>query len=322
MEDRRFHFVVTDADQGLRLDRFLSEQPSLDCSRSYVKQLINDGHVGLSSSRSLRPSLRLELGEEVSVTLPAPVSMEVEPEDIPLDVVFEDAHLIVVNKPVGMVVHPAPGHYTGTLVHALLFHCQDLSGIGGVMRPGIVHRLDRDTSGVMVAAKTDEAHQGLSHLFKHRPEGQIERVYAALARGNFREDQGTICTPFGRHPSKRQQYSSLFPADREAITHFQVEERFGLATLLSVRLQTGRTHQIRVHMADRQRGLIGDPLYGGRAPSQWPLFLRHFPRQALHARSLSFVHPVTQEWIACEADYPEDMGTLLARLRLFATAQA
>jgi 23S rRNA pseudouridine1911/1915/1917 synthase len=316
-----FVFVIEESEHGTRIDRYLASCPTLTCSRSYLKQLITDGHV-LIGTKPCRPSYKVRAGETVTVSIPPPRSLSLTPEDIPLDVLYEDSHLIVVNKPVGMVVHPAPGHYTGTLVHALLHHCQDLSGIGGALRPGIVHRIDRDTSGSLVVAKTDDAHRGLSTLFKERPKDQIARQYLAVARGTFREEKGTIETPYGRHPTKRQCYSSRFPADRQAITHFEVIESFGLATLVALRLETGRTHQIRVHLADRHRGLIGDQVYGGRPLARWPNFLKSFPRQALHAHTLSFVHPVTGERIHCEAPLPDDMAELLHNLRSLAASSS
>lgn len=313
--ESEFHtFSVEEHAHGMRIDRFLAMRSELTCSRSFLKQLITQGHV-LIDGAACRPSQKVTTGSTVQLEVPPPEPLELEPEDIPLDVLYEDPYLIVVNKPVGMVVHPAPGHFTGTLVHALLHHCTDLSGIGGVMRPGIVHRIDRDTSGVLVVAKTDEAHHGLSRLFKERKKDEISRHYWAIARGDFREGSGRIETPYGRHPKKRQCYSSLFPAEKHAITHFSVLERWTIATWLDITLETGRTHQIRVHMADRKRGLIGDPVYGGRAPHRWPGFLKHFKRQALHARSLSFIHPITQERVTCEAELPIDMLKMVEELR-------
>ncbi|TNE44676.1 MAG: RluA family pseudouridine synthase [Deltaproteobacteria bacterium] len=308
-----FTFTVLESDAGQRLDRFLAEQDTLTLSRSLLKRLIQDQHVTINQ-KGCKPSQRLQVGDHISILVPPPEEMELEPEDIPLDVLFEDSHLIVVNKPAGMVVHPAPGHSTGTLVHALLHHCHDLSGVGGTLRPGIVHRLDRDTSGVMVAAKHDAAHLGLAALFKHRPEGKLERRYWAVARGTFKEEKGTIETMYGRHPTDRKKYSSKVDGPRHAITHYWVLERYKFATLLELKLETGRTHQIRVHLADRQRSLVGDPVYGARPLSVWPNFLKQFPRHALHAQRLAFVHPVTEEWVDCSVQPPEDMRSLLEQL--------
>lgn len=307
-------FHISPDDTSQRLDRFLANQPALSISRSMLKRLIDDGEVRVNGQKA-KPSYRLQAADIVSVRIPAPKELSVQAENIPLKVLYEDADLIVVNKPSGMVVHPSPGHDKGTLVHALLHHCDDLSGVGGVLRPGIVHRLDKDTSGVMVAAKHDEAHQGLADLFKHRPKEKLDRRYLAVAQGSFREDEGTIDTRFGRHPTDRKRYSSKFGGSRQAITHFWVRERFSQATLLELKLETGRTHQIRVHLSDRHRSLIGDGVYGGRPLKTWPNALRQFPRQALHAFRLSFTHPISGEWISCEAEPPDDFQGLLEVLR-------
>lgn len=312
------HTVVVSAEgAGQRIDRFLASQEHLSLSRSLLQRLMLEGRVRVEE-QSVKPSTRLREGDSIQIIIPPPTSLLLTPEPIPLDILFEDEHLVVVNKPVGMVVHPAPGHDTGTLVHALLHHCRDLSGVGGVLRPGIVHRLDRDTSGVMVVAKHDAAHHGLATLFKERPQGQLDRRYVAVAQGSFVEDHGIIDTPYGRHPVDRKKFSSQVFAQsghgRRAITEFWVQERFPWATLLELKLHTGRTHQIRVHLADRGRALLGDAMYGGRPPARWPNALKTFPRQALHAKLLAFVHPITQAWVACEAMPPADFQTLLETL--------
>jgi 23S rRNA pseudouridine1911/1915/1917 synthase len=306
-------FQVDSAHHKMRLDKYLSEFLEFDITRSQWKKLIEDGQV-LLQGRQPKPSDKIKGGDHLKITLEPPREMELEPEDIPLDVLYEDEHLLVINKTAPMVVHPAPGHDSGTLVHAILFHCEDLSGVGGVKRPGIVHRLDRYTTGALVVAKHDQAHRGLAYLFKHRPEGQIDRRYLALASGRFREDHERIETWYGRHPKHRQRYSSKVSDGKKAITDYWVKERFEHVTLLELKLETGRTHQIRVHLADRHRSLVGDPVYGGKAPSHWPNRLRQFPRQALHAVKLAFVHPVTEEWIECEAPLPDDLETLLKNL--------
>ncbi len=285
-----------------------------------LKRLIEGGDVQVND-RPSKASYRLQKSDAISVSIPAPKTLSVEPEAIPLEILYEDTDLIVVNKPSGMVVHPAPGHFTGTLVHALLYHCQDLSGVGGVLRPGIVHRLDKDTSGVMVVAKHDAAHHGLADLFKYRPKDQLDRRYLAVARGRFRDDEGTIQTSYDRHPTDRKKYSSKFGGSRQAITHFWVRARYSLATLLELKLETGRTHQIRVHLADLHRGLIGDTVYGGRALHRWPNFLKQFPRQALHARMLAFRHPISGDWISCEAPPPDDFQALLDALQSLSETQ-
>ena len=255
-----------------------------------------------------------------SLTVPAPVEAIPQPQDIPLDVLFEDAHLIVVNKPAGMAAHPGPGTPDGTLVNALLFHCGDsLSGIGGVLRPGIVHRLDKDTSGVMVAAKSDAAHRGLSELFSRH---DIDREYRAVVRGAPKFMSGTVKTQIGRSHHDRKKMAVLRGGGREAITHYQLEEVYGdakpLAALLTCRLETGRTHQIRVHMAHLGCPCLGDPVYGSGAPArdvQAILDELAFDRQALHAAVLGFVHPVTGEKLRFKAALPGDMQALVDALR-------
>ena len=250
-----------------------------------------------------KPSYRVQAGDRVEVEVPPPKPLELEASDIPLEILFEDNHLIVVAKPAGMVVHPAPGHETDTLVNALLAHVVDLSGIGGALRPGIVHRLDRDTSGVIVVAKDDASHLGLSdQLSSH----DIDRVYVALVahlRGSGLQDVGKFDTLHGRHPRDRKRYTSAVDRGRKAVTHYRVLERFeqGVAKV-ECRLETGRTHQIRVHFSEHGCPIIGDRLYGGRAMKSISLI----DRQALHARSLGFIHPVSGEELRFEAEVPED----------------
>ena len=247
---------------------------------------------------------------------PAPIPAEPSPEDIPLTVLYEDAHLIVVDKPAGMAAHPAPGNYTGTLVHALLHHCRgSLSGVGGVARPGIVHRLDKETSGVMVAAKTDAAHRGLSALFATH---DIDRLYVALTRGAPSPPTGTIQTQIGRSPGDRKKMAVLRSGGREAITHYRVEATFGpqerpVAARVACRLETGRTHQIRVHMASKGAPCLGDPVYGAGQPTAMvreSIEVSGLRRQALHAALLGFVHPITGEALRFETPLPSDMATL------------
>lgn len=312
-EEEWFDLVVTAEDAGQRIDRFLATQEPLSLSRSLLQRLIESGQVWLGG-RPVKPSARVREGDCIQIAIPAPVPLALVPEAIPLDILFEDEHLLVVNKPVGMVVHPAPGHDSGTLVHALLHHCRDLSGVGGVLRPGIVHRLDRDTSGVMVVAKHDAAHHGLATLFKERPKEQLDRRYVAVACGVIREAHGIMDTMYGRHPVDRKKFSSQVHSERRAITEFWVRATYTVATLLELKLHTGRTHQIRVHWADRGHPLLGDTVYGGRPPSRWPNALKTFPRQALHASKLAFVHPITRAWICCESSPPDDFQTLLETL--------
>ena len=314
VEAAQERIILVTAEQAKeRLDRLLSSLEEFQQSRSQLKRWIQEGYV-LHNGQPARPSQRLRAGDVLSIRAPKPAPSEAIPEEIPLAIAYEDEHLIVINKPAGMVVHPAPGHPTGTLVNALLFHCRDLAGIGDTLRPGIVHRLDQDTTGLLVVAKHDAAHRGLAVLFHDRPKEHLDRRYLALASGRFDEDTLCLDTPYGRHPTQRLRFSSRVESERRAITHLWVRERFALATLLEVRLHTGRTHQIRVHLADRGRPLIGDPLYGGTPPKNWPHALRHFPRQALHAYRLAFTHPITQAKIELEAPLPSDMQELLDSL--------
>lgn len=314
-------------DQGERLDRFLTRAFE-DLSRTRCKALIEAGLLCVDGAVLTDPSAKVQAGSAYQLSIPEPEAAEPVPEDIPLDVLFEDDHLIVINKPAGMTVHPAAGNWTGTLVHALLHHCQgSLSGIGGVERPGIVHRLDKDTSGVMVAAKSDAAHQGLQALFaKH----DIERAYLAFVRGAPKPRAGTIDTRLVRSDGDRKKIAVARDPDskagKRAITHYATLKTFGqepkaaigtpMASLLECRLETGRTHQIRVHMAHIACPLLGDPIYGkgGRgsvlARTDDDRLLKDFRRQALHAAVLGFVHPVTGEEMRFETELPKDMQRL------------
>ncbi|UDF02931.1 RluA family pseudouridine synthase [Asticcacaulis sp. AND118] len=322
-QDGETHDLVLTAEMaGDRLDRALL--PLLpDLSRARLQALISEGrlsHDGQTVSdgkHKAKPGL-------YNLFVPAPVSAIPEAQDLLLDVLFEDAHLIVVNKPAGIAAHPAPGTADGTLVNALLFHCGDsLSGIGGVLRPGIVHRLDKDTSGVMVAAKSDAAHRGLSDLFSRH---DIDRAYEALVRGAPRAPAGTVTTRIGRSPHDRKKMAVLRSGGREAITHYRTLDAFGAlgsgdkpaAARVRCTLETGRTHQIRVHMAYLGCPCLGDPVYGSGAPHKAvaeALKKQSFARQALHAAHLGFVHPVTGEKLAFEAPLPADMADLLTALK-------
>ena len=310
---------------GQRLDKALATAAP-DLSRARLQALIAAGQVSLVvEGREPRPmpdgKAKAPAGL-YDVRVPPPTAAEPEPENIPLSVLYEDAWLIVIDKPSGMAAHPAPGCETGTLVNALLFHCGDsLSGIGGVARPGIVHRLDKETSGVMVAAKTDAAHQGLSALFaKH----DIDRMYVALTRGAPNPAVATITTQLGRSPGDRKKMAVLKTGGREAVTHYRVEKTFGgggkhapLAARVACRLETGRTHQIRVHMASKGSPCLGDPVYGAGAPAapvKAALIEIGFSRQALHAAVLGFVHPITGETLRFETPLPPDMAALEAAL--------
>ena len=314
LQGRSLSFDITSENAGIRLDRFLLAQEELDYTRSFLQKLIKGKQI-LVDGKSVKAGTRLQPGNQISVEIPPPAPLEASPQDIPLDILYEDSHLVVVNKPAGMVVHPSIGHPDGTLVNALLYHCGDLSGIGGALRPGIVHRLDKDTSGVLVVAKNDQAHQGLKKLFQERPKDRLDRRYLAVVAGTFKEDSGKIDTFHNRHPVHRKRFTSRCDRGRRAVTHYWVRERFEKVTLLELKLETGRTHQIRVHLSDRNRPLLGDALYDTGMPPSLPKRLLEFPRQALHAFRLAFAHPIHQDMVECQIDPPEDMTTLLNWLR-------
>ncbi len=308
---------VPDSAEGTRLDKFLAESLP-DLSRTQIQRLIDEGQVELSPSRHQATArYRVRSGERICLAIPSPKPTHLLPEAIPLDIVFEDDALVVVNKPPGMVVHPAPGHDRGTLVNALLHHCQALSGIGGEERPGIVHRLDKDTSGLILVAKHDRSHRHLSDQLRDRT---LSRRYVALVQGHLPAEQGTIDAPIGRHPQHRQKMAVVNANGRAARTHYQVLESWGALSFVQLSLETGRTHQIRVHLAHIHRPVIGDPVYGTKAVSlprhpaveRW---LRTFPRQALHAQALQFEHPETGETMTFSAPLPDDLAVLLERIR-------
>jgi 23S rRNA pseudouridine1911/1915/1917 synthase len=288
------------------------------CSRSYAARLIRNGYASVDGSNR-KPSYKVKLNEQIECRLPPPEPIELAAEPLPLDVLFEDNHLIVLNKPPGMVVHPAAGHTTGTLVNALLYHCPDLEGIGGQKRPGIVHRLDKDTSGVLVVAKTDQAHHELSRQFKAR---KIRKHYLALVYGLPEDDSGQIDLPIGRHPKERKKMSTVSSSGREALTVWRVKERFEKTALLEIDLKTGRTHQIRVHCTSMGHPIVGDSVYGRRrslsrlAKENTFLYaiLKTAKRQMLHALHLGFAHPVTAESLRFNAPLPEDMQTIIEQL--------
>jgi 23S rRNA pseudouridine1911/1915/1917 synthase len=312
--------VVDPESAGQRLDRFLVTNLP-DRSRSYLQKLIDDSSV-LVGGRSERAAYRVRAGQRIEVIEPPPRPAEPQPQAIPLNLVYEDAHLVVVDKPAGLVVHPAPGSPDGTLVNALLEHCRDLSGIGGVERPGIVHRLDRNTSGLLVVTKNDRAHQHLSAQFQQRRVAKTYRAWAAR-RTDVPElaATGTFDTGYGRHPVHRKRFSSRVSGGKRAVTHYRVlaRHRGGAweALELELRLETGRTHQIRVHLADAGHPLLGDKLYGGRRLRGFPLDLLP-ERQALHAWRLGFDHPVSGERLDFEAPLPADLKRLAEQLRLAA----
>jgi len=333
-EGRRTAFRVDAPDSGCRLDAVLAARMPAHVSRSRVKALILEGAVSLNGQPCTTPNRRLKPDDEVSVELPeaeAPLPLG---EAIPLDVVYEDAELIVVDKPPGMVVHPAPGNASGTLVNALIHHCGDsLTGIGGVRRPGIVHRLDKETSGVMVAAKTERAHASLAAQFAdHGRTGALERTYLALVWGRFERASGTIVTHLGRSSGnrlKRAVVAETAADARHAVTRYRVLKTFGAGaaeiSLVECRLETGRTHQIRVHMAHVGHPLVGDPDYGGhflskanRLPEEAAKAVRGFTRQALHAATLAFEHPATGAVMKFSAPLPQDLSALLQAVETMA----
>ena len=288
-----------------RLDKFLSAMLP-DQSRSYLQKIIKDGNV-LVNGEPKKSSYRLEDGDEVTADLPELKSPDIEPENIPLDILYEDDSILMVNKPKGMVVHPSAGHYTGTLVNAVLWHCQgQLSGINGVSRPGIVHRIDKDTTGVLVVCKNDAAHNAVAAQLK---EHSITRKYRAIVHGVIKEDEGTVDAPIGSHPTERKKMASGVKNGKRAVTHYRVLERFQGYTYVECQLETGRTHQIRVHMASIHHPLLGDTVYGPAKDSH------HLEGQTLHAMVLGLIHPVTGEYLEVEAPLPEYFENLLKKFR-------
>lgn len=289
---------IPDEAVGERLDRFAAQMSGL--TRSAVQSLADDGAVTVNGKKAPK-NYRLRSGDEVAVAVPEPTVYEAKPENIPLDIVYEDADLLVVNKPKGMVVHPAAGNYDGTLVNALLYHCHDLSGINGVLRPGIVHRIDKDTSGLLIVAKNDRAHQGLAEQIKVH---SFTRIYEAIVYGRLRDDSGTVNAPIGRHPTKRKQMAVTPVNSKPAVTHYEVIARYdgntkhGAFTHVRLRLETGRTHQIRVHMASIGHPVVGDAVYGPDA------YQKELHGQCLHARTIGFVHPVTGAYLEFTSDLP------------------
>ena len=290
---------------GRRLDAFLSAKLP-EMSRNAIQRAISQGEICFSDGSPVKKNHVTTTGEVFFCALAPPAEMAATPQAIPLDVVYEDVDLIVVNKPRGMVVHPAPGHFDGTLVNALLHHCQgNLSGIGGILRPGVVHRLDKDTSGLCVAAKSDRAHRSLSHQLAAR---EMSRIYEGIIIGRLGQDRGVIDLPIGRHPKDRKRMSVHAKAARPAVTHFTVLARYGAYTHIRCTLETGRTHQIRVHMAHLGHPLLGDLTYGRRRPE------RGISGQCLHARTLAFAHPVTGEQMTFTTDLPAYFTEVLSRL--------
>jgi 23S rRNA pseudouridine1911/1915/1917 synthase len=294
-----------------RLDQVVGAMEGM--TRSMARRLIESGLVTVDGTPQ-KPSLKLRGREMIAVTIPPPVPAEPAAEEIPLEILYEDSDLVVVNKPAGMVVHPGAGNAGGTLVNALLYHCRDLSGIGGELRPGIVHRIDKDTSGVLVAAKNDTAHRSLSHQFK---EHTIKRVYLALVFGSPKADKGKIESAIGRHPVDRKRMSGRVGRGKLAVTHWQAICRYHGLTLMRLKLETGRTHQIRVHLSEAGHPLAGDPVYGGSErltnihDPQLIVLIKELGRQALHAKTLGFIHPATREYMEFDTELPTDMARII-----------
>lgn len=303
-----FEFVINETSIesiGLRLDKYLTDKLP-EYSRSYIQKLLEDGQI-LVNGRPSKSNYKLRNGDLITVTIPEAEPLDVEPEDIPLDIVYEDSDVIVINKPKGMVVHPAPGHIHGTMVNALLYHCKDsLSSINGIMRPGIVHRIDMDTTGLLVACKNDTAHRIMSDKFKIH---DIHRVYTAIVYNHFQNESGTIDKPIARHKTERKKMA-IDPNGRRAVTHYTVIENLKQNfSLINCELETGRTHQIRVHMASINHPLLGDSVYG---PKQKPFQTQG---QVLHAGVLGFVHPITNQYMEFHADLPDYFESILRKLR-------
>ncbi|HVO68046.1 MAG TPA: RluA family pseudouridine synthase [Syntrophales bacterium] len=316
-QEGKFHeFIVASDEAGLRLDIYLTRK-DIGLSRSQIKKSVDDGLVRVNHDHT-KVSYKLRRGDIVQISKREPTVYHALPQDIPLTIIYEDFHILVVDKPAGMVVHPAAGHYQDTLVNAILHHCKDLSGIGGILRPGIVHRLDKGTSGLLVIAKSDEAHQGLTGQFKRH---EVRKIYKALVYGNPKEDEGVIDAPVGRHPVDRKKMSTRSRRSKEAITRWRVLERYGVAALLNVDIVTGRTHQIRVHLTALGYPVVGDSMYGNpkRANTINNTFLRAklkaMKRQALHAEHIGFVHPITHQDMAFSSPLPDDMAGLCNFLR-------
>lgn len=296
---------LTARNSGERIDRFLSKDLE-NLSRSYLQKLLKDGDI-IVNGKVVKANYKVSQGDEIQVSIPEPETPDILPENIPLDILYEDDDILVVNKPKGMVVHPAPGHYSHTLVNAVMYHCGErLSGINGVLRPGIVHRIDMDTTGSLLICKNDHAHQILAEELK---EHSITRRYHAIVHGNIKEDTGTVNAPIGRHPVDRKKMSTKAPNGRHAVTHYKVLERFGDYTYIECELETGRTHQIRVHMSSIGHPILGDTVYG---PTKCPYKLQG---QTLHAKILGITHPTTGEYMEFDAPLPEYFSDLLQRLR-------
>ena len=298
-------FVIPIENKGERLDKFISSSDDFDLTRTAVQNLITEGMITVNGKK-IAKNYVLSGGERVSVEIPEPTVLDVLPENIPIDIVFEDDYLLVVNKPKGMVVHPAAGNYTGTLVNALMYHCKDrLSSINGIIRPGIVHRIDKNTSGLLIVAKTDAAHLGLAEQIK---EHSFTREYETIIMGRMKEYKGTIDAPIGRHHIDRKKMCVTDKNSKNAVTHYEVLEEFREHSYLKLRLETGRTHQIRVHLSYVGHAVLGDDVYGKP--------VKDFEGQCLHARKIGFVHPITNEYLEFSSELPDYFEEQLRKLRM------
>lgn len=300
--DRRF-YTVPETESGMRLDKWLAAE-DIGLTRTALQNLIESGNI-IVNGKSVQKNYKQKSGDRIEVNIPDPEPLRVEAENIPLDIVYEDSSLLVVNKPKGMVVHPAPGNYTGTLVNALIYHCGDsLSGINGIIRPGIVHRIDKNTSGLLIVAKNDMAHAGLSEQIKVH---SFTREYEAVACGRFREEQGSIDAPIGRHHTDRKKMCVTDRNSKNAVTHYSVIEQFDKYAHLRLRLETGRTHQIRVHLSYIGHPVLGDDVYGKP--------FKGIDGQCLHAKKIGFVHPVTGEYMEFDSELPDYFKEILRKVK-------
>ena len=304
MEEEKL-IIDVETEEERRIDQFLADQ--MEYSRSFIQKLIKNEKVTVNGNVITKVKYPVSFRDKIIIEIPAPTELEIKPEKMDLDILYEDNDVIVIDKPKGMVVHPAPGHYSHTLVNAVLYHCgENLSGINGVIRPGIVHRIDMNTTGSLLICKNDKAHQILAEQLK---EHSITRKYHAIVHGNLKEDTGTVNAPIGRHPTDRKKMSTKAPNGRHAVTHYRVLERFGNFTYIECQLETGRTHQIRVHMSSIGHPILGDEIYG---PAKCPYKLQG---QTLHAKILGITHPSTGEYIEFDASLPDYFKDLLNKLR-------